>query len=168
MCDDRARVLLDHGGIYLLELDKFAAGPGGVIASELQRWLKFFTEGERLDEQDLPEWMQTEEMRQAMSTLRAFSEKEREYHAYQARQNYLRQQRGIQRRLDELQAAEERARAAAKQAQAAVEQALATLEQAQAAAERERAEKDAALEREAAALAEVERLRRLMGDKPAV
>jgi hypothetical protein len=32
---------------------------------------------------------------------------------------------------------------------------------------RERAEKEAALEREAAALAEVERLQRLLGDKPA-
>jgi hypothetical protein len=40
--------------------------------------------------------MHTDEMRQAMSTLKAFSEKERAYHAYQARQNYLRQQRSIQ------------------------------------------------------------------------
>jgi predicted transposase/invertase (TIGR01784 family) len=183
MRDDRGRVLLDHGGIYLLELDKFAAGAGaaGAVETELERWLKFFTEGERLDEQDLPAWMQTEEMRQAMSTLRTFSEKEREYHAYQARQNYLRQQRSIQRRLDELQAAEAQARALAEQARAAEEQARAAEEQAraaeeqaraaevqaQAAAERERAEKEAALEREAAALAEVERLRRLLGDTPA-
>jgi predicted transposase/invertase (TIGR01784 family) len=147
MRDDRGRILLDHGGICLLELDKFAAGPGaaGSVETELERWLKFFTEGERLDEQDLPEWMQTEEMRQAMSTLTTFSEKEREYHAYQARQNYLRQQRSIQRRLDELQAAEEQARAVA---------------------ECERADKEAALQREAAALAEIERLRRLLGDKP--
>ncbi len=153
MRDDRGRVLIDHGGIYLLELDKFAAGPGagGSVESELERWLKFFTEGEQLNEQDLPEWMQTEEMRQAMSTLTTFSEKDREYHAYQARQNYLRQQRSIQRRLDELQAAEEQARAAE--------------EQARALAERERADKEAALEREAAALAEIERLRRLLADQ---
>ena len=31
-----------------------------------------------------------------MSTLKQFSEKERDYHAYQARQNYLREQRTIQ------------------------------------------------------------------------
>jgi hypothetical protein len=38
--------------------------------------------------------MHTAEMTQTMSTLNAFSEKE---HAYQARQEFLRQQRGIQR-----------------------------------------------------------------------
>ena len=31
-----------------------------------------------------------------MNTLKQFSEKERDYHAYQARQNYLREQRTIQ------------------------------------------------------------------------
>ena len=31
-----------------------------------------------------------------MNTLKLFSEKERDYHAYQARQNYLREQRTIQ------------------------------------------------------------------------
>ena len=31
-----------------------------------------------------------------MKTLKLFSEKERDYHAYQARQNYLREQRTIQ------------------------------------------------------------------------
>jgi hypothetical protein len=46
--------------------------------------------------------MTTNEMRQAMTTLRQFSEKERDYHAYQARQNYLRQQRTIQFERDEL------------------------------------------------------------------
>jgi hypothetical protein len=65
---------------------------------------KFFQDGERLDEAHLPDWMQTDEMRQAMSTLKAFSEKERAYHACQARQNYLREQRSIQRYLGVLQA----------------------------------------------------------------
>ncbi len=96
----RAGPLLDHGGIWLLELGKFAAVHRGsdAIDSELTRWLKFFTEGERLDPAALPDWMQTPEMRHAMSTLTAFSDKEREYHTYQARMNYLRQQRSIQRR----------------------------------------------------------------------
>ena len=94
-----------------------------------------------------------------MSTLRTFSEKDREYHAYQARQNDLRQQRCIQRRLDELQAEAEQARTAVAEERAAAEQA-------RAAAEYERADKEAALGREAAALAEIERLRRLLEDKP--
>jgi predicted transposase/invertase (TIGR01784 family) len=180
--DEQGRSLIDHGGICLLELDKFAARHSGVegVTTELERWLRFFNEGERLDESTLPDWMQTEEMRQAMSTLKAFSEKERAYHAYQSRQDYLRQQRSLQRHLNELQAAadqaraaeeqaraaEEQARAAAAQAQAAAAQAQAAAEQAQVTAARERTEKEAALEREAAALAENQRLRRLLEDTP--
>ena len=95
--DESGRLLIDHGGIWLLELNKFVAER---VETEQQRWLRFFQEGERLDETHLPDWMQTDEMRQAMSTLKAFSEKERAYHAYQARQNYLREQRSIQRHLE--------------------------------------------------------------------
>ncbi len=110
--------------------------------------MKFFVEGDRLDADHLPAWMQTEEMRQAMNTLRAFSEKERAYHRYQARQNYLRQQRSLQTHLEVL-------RAEAEQARAAEERERAEKEQARAAEERERAEKEAAL-------AEVERLKALL------
>jgi hypothetical protein len=39
---------------------------------------------------------------QAMNTLRQFSEKERDYHAYQARQNFLREQLTIQYELDQV------------------------------------------------------------------
>jgi hypothetical protein len=64
MRDEQGRALLDHGGISLLELGKFAAGHLGEesVATEQERWLRFFTEGARLDEQQLPPWMQTEEM----------------------------------------------------------------------------------------------------------
>jgi predicted transposase/invertase (TIGR01784 family) len=184
MRDEQGRPLIDHGGIWLLELGKFAAGQTCTadldVATELERWLRFFNEGEQLDADALPVWMQTEEMQQAMSTLTGFSEKEREYHAYQARQNYLRQQRSIQRRLDELEAAGDQARAAAEQARAAEEQARTAEKQARAAAECERAAKEqerAAKEQERAAkeqeraekeaaLAEIERLKRLLGTQP--
>ena len=66
-------------------------------------WLKFFKDGERLDDAALPDWMNTDEMRQAMNTLKQFSEKERDYHAYQARQNYLREQRTIQVEIEQMQ-----------------------------------------------------------------
>ena len=72
--------------------------------------------------------MQTREMKQAMSTLKAFSEKERAYHAYQARQNYLREQRSIQRELEELRTEVEHERAAKEQECAAKENALAEVE----------------------------------------
>ena len=90
--------MADLGGIHLLELKKFTAER---IETEEQRWLQFFKEGEQLDEAALPDWMNTDEMRQAMKTLKLFSEKERDYHAYQARQNYLREQRTIQIEMEE-------------------------------------------------------------------
>ena len=147
---------MEHGGIALFELSKFAAER---VQTEEERWLKFFIEGERLDEGHLPEWMQTEEMRQAMGTLKDFSEKDRAYHAYQARQNYLRQQRSIERRLEALMAEAERERAEK-------ERERAEKEQARAAEARERAEKQAALQREEAALAEIKRLKSLIEDDP--
>ncbi len=83
--DRQGRLLVDCGGIWLLELSKMTLDQ---VVNEQQRWLKFFREGEQLnDAAPLPEWMNTEEMRQAMNTLRQFSEKERNYHLYQARQN---------------------------------------------------------------------------------
>ena len=141
MRDDRGYDLIDHGSIWVLELNKFAAAQ---VETERERWLKFFKEAERFDEATLPDWMHTAEMRQAMSTLNAFSEKEREYHAYQARQEFLRQQRGIQRELDEARAAKEAERQAK---------------------EAERRAKEAALQAKETALAEVERLKALLKQK---
>ncbi len=156
--DDQGRELLDHGGLYLLELSKFATE---TVVTELDRWLKFFIEAPRFDASHLPEWMQTKEMQQAMSTLKAFSEKERAYHAYQSRQNYLRQQMSIQRHLDALQAEAQQAQAEKEQAQWLAEQERAAKEQEQAAKEQERAAKEqerAAKEQERAAKEQAQRL----------
>ncbi|CAK0740614.1 hypothetical protein CCP4SC76_1030005 [Gammaproteobacteria bacterium] len=95
--------------------------------------------------------MNTDEMRKAMGILRQFSEKERDYHAYQARQNFLREQSCIQ-----------------KERQAALQREEAALQ----ALEQEKQEKQAALLREAsalqskeAALQEIERLKALLQKK---
>ena len=96
--DEQGKTFTQHGGIWLLELDKFKANR---IESEDQRWLQFFKVGEQLNDESLPDWMITQEMKQAMSTLTTFSEKERQYHQYQARQEYLREQRTILRELEE-------------------------------------------------------------------
>ena len=164
--DSQGAVLVPHGGIWVLELSKFSSDR---VATERDRWLKFFTEAERLDEDALPEWMQTREMRQAMSTLKLFSEKEEAYHTYQARQNYLRIQHDFEQERDDLRAAVERERAALGQERAAREQERAAKEQERAAKEQERAAKEqerAAKEQERAAkeeaLREVERLKRLL------
>lgn len=96
--DETGKLLTDHGGIWLLELEKFSAVH---VENEQERWLQFFKTGNSLnDEQELPEWMNTQEMRQAMGTLRQFSEKDKNYFAYQARQNYIRQQMSVYGELD--------------------------------------------------------------------
>ena len=136
--DNQGRCLNQHCGIWLLELKKFNAQQ---IENEQQRWLNFFKTGEQLNDNGLPDWMTTTEMRQAMSTLQKFSEKERDYHAYQARLNYLRQQGTIEwERDNERQAKEEALKAK----------------------EAERQAKEEALQAKEAALAEIERLKALL------
>jgi predicted transposase/invertase (TIGR01784 family) len=136
--DDQGRVLIDHGSVRLYELSKFAVD---AVQTEAERWLKFLKEGERLDPDHLPDWMQHPIMRHAMSTLSGFSEKERDYHRYQSRQEALRQQRSMQRELDE---AHERIRAALQ------------------AAEIERQAREAERQAKEDALAEVARLKALL------
>jgi len=97
MRDEQGHTLTPHGGIWLLELKKFNANQ---VETEDQRWLKFFKDGERLNDEALPDWMITQEMKQAMSTLSTFSEKDQQYYQYQARQEYLREQRTIQSELE--------------------------------------------------------------------
>jgi predicted transposase/invertase (TIGR01784 family) len=104
--DDRGRALLDHGSIRLFELSKFNVE---TVQSDAERWLKFLKDGETLDPQHLPVWMQPPIMRSAMSTLNAFSEKERDYHRYQSRQEALRVQRAVAYELEDRRAAEQAA-----------------------------------------------------------
>jgi predicted transposase/invertase (TIGR01784 family) len=139
--DEQGRILTQHGGIWLLELNKFNASR---IESEDERWLKFFKDGDQLNDIALPDWMSTGEMKQAMSTLSTFSEKERQYHQYQARQEYLREQRTIQFELEET--------------------AKALLAAQQREADAQKREAVALLEKEAA-LVEIERLKALLAQK---
>ena len=139
--DEQGNTLTQHGGIWLLELKKFKANH---IETEDQRWLKFFREGEQLNDEALPDWMITREMKQAMSTLSTFSEKDQHYNQYQARQEYLREQRTIQHEL-------EQARRALLQANQREELAL--------------KEKQAAQQREELATAEIARLKALLAKK---
>ena len=97
MRDEQGNTFTEQGGIWVLELKKFDTDN---IETEDQRWLKFFKEGDTLNDNILPDWMITKEMQQAMSTLNRFSEKDLAYYRYQARQDYLREQRTIQKELD--------------------------------------------------------------------
>ena len=154
--DEQRRSLVAHGGIWLVELSKVTVE---TVHTEQERWLKFFVEGERLDEAQLPEWMQTAEMQQAMSTLQGFSEQERAYHRYQARLDYLRQQKSIENYMRAIRAEKEQAQAEKEQAQAEKEQAQAEKEQAQAAEEQARAAEEQARAAEEQARAAEEQAR---------
>jgi predicted transposase/invertase (TIGR01784 family) len=151
--DEAGVPLIEHGGIWLFELEKFNAQ---VIDNEQTRWLRFFKEGKQLNDLNLPDWMNTQEMKQAMNTLCQFSEKERNYFAYQARQDFLRQQGTILFEKDE--ALEQRDGAFAERDAALVEKEAALAEKGAALAEKGAAlaEKEAALAEKEAAIAEVE------------
>ncbi len=102
-----------------------------------------------------------------MTTLIAFSDKESAYHLYQARQNFLRQQRSMKRHLLEARAAKEealQAREAAVLARDAERQAKEAERQAKETALRE---KEAERQAKEAALAEIERLKALLQGTPA-
>ncbi len=146
--DNKGHCLSPNCGIWLLELEKFNAQQ---IENEQQRWLNFFKTGEQLNDQGLPDWMTTNEMRQAMTTLRQFSEKERDYHAYQARQNYLREQATIKKERDDLEQKLGEERKAKEAERRAKEKALNTADQ--------------ALQAKNEALAEIERLKALLAKK---
>jgi predicted transposase/invertase (TIGR01784 family) len=161
--DEAGIPLIEHGGIWLFELEKFNAQ---VIDNEQARWLRFFKEGKQLnDENNLPDWMNTQEMKQAMNTLCQFSEKERNYFAYQARQDFLRQQGTILFEKDE--AVAERDAALAREQAALEREQTAQLEKAAVQAEKEavQSEKAAVQAEKEAAIAEVERLKALLAQK---
>ena len=181
--DEQGKTLTEQGGIWLLELKKFAATH---IESEEQRWLKFFTDGEQLNDDTLPEWMITQEMKQAMSTLSTFSEKDQNYFKYQARQEYIREQNAIQNELEQakresVQAKRESAQAkresaqakrlieAAKKREEALQQreTIALQEKQTAIQEKQAAmqKTQAAIQETQAALAEIEQLKALLAKK---
>ena len=154
----------DHCHITTVELSKFVSE---TVHNDRERWLKFFIEGERLDDRALPSWMQTREMQQAMNTLTEFSDKQHRYHAYQARLDYLRQQRSIEQELEEARQAEEAAIQAKEVERRAKEAAIQAKEAERQAKETERQAKEAERQAKEAALAEVERLRALLDGRDA-
>ena len=97
-----------------------------------------------------------------MSTVKRFSEKERAYDAYQARQNYLRMQSSIYRHQQELEEALAQERAARETERLAKEAERLAKEAERQAKEAERLAKEAECQAKEAALAEVARLQALL------
>jgi predicted transposase/invertase (TIGR01784 family) len=76
-------IMTDHLAIHLLQLPKWQSiAP---IASEKERWLYLFKEGQNVDLDNPPSTLNTEEMRQVMKVLQRFSENETDYLLYQSR-----------------------------------------------------------------------------------
>jgi len=73
--------LSDHCSIHLIELPKWQQ-KSDTLNNE-DEWLYFFQNAKNWDQ--LPNQLNTPEMRQAMEVLSMFSEKENEYHRYQSR-----------------------------------------------------------------------------------
>ena len=174
--DRQNEVLLnEHCSIHVLELEKWDKDE---VELELDRWTRFFRDGRELDDAHLPEFMNTLEMRQAMATLRQFSEKERAYDVYQCRMDYLREQATIRTLMEnalreteaarqETEASRLREEAATQREEAATQREEAALRETLAATQREEAalrEKETARLGEEAALRENERLLRLLAE----
>ncbi|MBF0241610.1 MAG: Rpn family recombination-promoting nuclease/putative transposase [Desulfamplus sp.] len=69
--------------IQILQLSNFDENKS--ICNEAERWLYFFKQAANKDIDNLPDILKTEEMIQAMETLKDFSENQRNYLLYQSR-----------------------------------------------------------------------------------
>ena len=133
--------LSEHCSIHTLELEKWqfseTLNPEG-------EWLYFFKEAENWRE--LPEIINTPKMRQAMAVLERFSEKEANYHLYQARQNALREEKTRQKLLEEALRREEEVLRDKEEALRREEEAVREKEETLRREEKERAEKERLME----------------------
>ena len=75
--------LTNHMTIHLLQLSMF--DKQSKITSEKERWLSFFKGAEDQDFDKLPEAFQTKEMKQAMETLKDFSQNQKRFMLYHSR-----------------------------------------------------------------------------------
>ncbi|MEZ4527100.1 MAG: PD-(D/E)XK nuclease family transposase [Desulfobacterales bacterium] len=69
--------------IHILQLPKWKTEKSA--GTEKDRWLYLFREGKNVDTENLPEILNTKEMRQVMKVMQGFSENQRNYLLYQSR-----------------------------------------------------------------------------------
>ena len=94
--NQQQRLLSDHCAIHVVELNKWQFIDH---LSNEDKWVYFFKEAQHWTA--LPGEINTPEMRQAMAVLRQFSEKEHNYHLYQARENAVREEKSKQHLYEE-------------------------------------------------------------------
>ena len=132
--------LSDHLQIHTLELPKWSPKGPGLAADDL--WMYFFREASRWTE--LPPDLHTPEMEKAMRILERFSEKERDYHDYQSRMNFLREQASLEEERAEMLSALEEQKKVLQEQQQTLEEQQETLARQQQAIARLRAQMRAA------------------------
>ena len=120
---NQRKILNDHCALHVLELNKWQTAE--TLTAEDQ-WMLFFRDAKHWA--NLPDTFNLPELRQAMATLKRFSDKERDYHLYQARQNALREQSSQQQWLEEMLKKQEEAQRKQEEERLAKEAALAELE----------------------------------------
>ncbi|MDJ0838282.1 MAG: Rpn family recombination-promoting nuclease/putative transposase [Acidobacteriota bacterium] len=82
--DTKAKQLLtDHLDIHVLQLQSRAGEPK--IVDDEVRWLYFLRFGHRLDDENLPGWLDTPFIRRAMAVIKEIRESEETYEQYEAR-----------------------------------------------------------------------------------
>ena len=126
--------LSEHLSIHTVELRKWEMPQRALDPGE--EWVYFLREARRWDK--LPSRLQSPEMQKAMSILYEISEKERDYMAYQARMNYQREMRTLEKIVAEQRAELEQVRVEKEQAAAEREQARLETEHARQAEEHAR------------------------------
>jgi len=101
-CPEDDRYLTDHFAIHVLQLKKWPLDVK--IEDDKGRWISFFKHGKDLDPDNLPGWMETPAMREAMSVLRKFTEQEENYHLYLSRLDERREKQTVERLYKEMEA----------------------------------------------------------------
>ncbi len=141
--DEETGILLsDHCGIHVLQLAKCPLE--GTIIDDKWRWLNFFKQGKYLNPNRLPDWMQTEEMLEAMNIVQNFALDDDQYHLYLSRQDAQAVEETLRWEKDKFKALAAQALWEKEQAQSETERERFEKEQAQSGRERERFEKEQA------------------------
>lgn len=115
--DEAGLVFSDHLNLHTVELRRWRH-PEGPLASADQ-WVYFLREAAFWEK--LPADLQTPEMIKAMATLNRIFDKKEDYLRYQARENFLREQRALEKERHALEAELAEERAAREQALAEVD-----------------------------------------------
>ncbi|QTA88101.1 hypothetical protein [Desulfonema magnum] len=110
--------------------------PEHLLNSDKERWVHFFREGENMDMNNLPEGMDTEEMRQAFAVLDNFASNKEDYFLYLKRLEAARQERTWKNAVEQARKELEQARMMAEQECREKEQERREKEQARKEAER--------------------------------